>query len=148
MRRWGIEQLRFLDELYQVGRGHHLFPIDADLIPTPAEIDQHILNALQFTGDWALPRVSDLLLSVSIELRVPICLVRERLHEWLLQFPGFVAPVRVSERMILYGRSQRIRELTMAGYLTPSGRGLVSHLKVHNGIQTALGGEPPIWENK
>ena len=138
MRRWGIEQLRFLDELYQVGQGHHLFPIVLNPRPKLTTIDHHLFKTLQFEGDWAVPRVGNLLLSVASELKIPISIVRDRLLDWLLLYANFVAPVRVSERMILYGRSKRIRELTMAGYLTPENGGIVSHIKVHRRIQIAL----------
>ena len=138
MRRWGVEQLRFIDELYQVGQGHHLFPIELNPSPKLNTIDNHLFKRLQFQGDWAVPRVADLLLSVATELKMPISIVRDRLLDWLSLYADFVAPVRVSERMILYGRSQRIRQLTMAGYLRPKSGGIVSHIKVHRRIQIAL----------
>ena len=134
MRRWGIGQLRFLDELYQVGQGHHIFPINANLDVCPETIDRHLYDALPFTGNWAVPRVADLMLSVAIELKIPISRVRDRLQDWLGLHRGFVGPVRVSERMILYGNSQRVRELALAGFLIAPGGGLVSHIKVHRGI--------------
>ena len=134
MRRWGIEQLRFLDELYQVGHGHHIFPIDVRRVPDGETIDQNLFAHLEFNGDWAMPRVGDLLLTTASKMKIPIASVRDRLQSWLTLFRGFVSPVRVSERMILEGRSKRIWELSLSGFLTPPGGGVISHLKVHRGI--------------
>ena len=134
MRRWGIEQLRFLDELYQVGQGHHIFPIDENSAICPETIDRHLYDAIPFAGNWAVPRVADLMLSVAVELKIPISRVRDRLQDWLTLHRGFVGPVRVSERMILYGRSKRVRELALSGFLTAPGGGLVSHIKIHRDI--------------
>ena len=138
MRSWGIEQLRFLDELYQVGQGHHIFPIRTNYCADPAQIDWVAYAALQFQGDWAMPRVSDLLLAVATQLKIPISSVRDRLQSWLKVHSGDVAAVRVSDRMILSGRSDRIRQLTLCGFLTPPNGGVVSHLKVHQGIADKL----------
>ena len=134
MRRWGIEQLRFLDELYQVGQGHHIFPIDMNCHIDKNLIDQALYEELRFEGDWAIPRVSDLLLSTASRLKVPISPVRDTLLTWLKVHSSDVAPVFVSERMILFGRSERIRQLVLSGFLNPPNGGLVSHLKVHRGI--------------
>ena len=122
MRRWGIEQLRFLDELYQVGHGHHIFPIDVRRVPDGETIDQNLFAHLEFNGDWAMPRVGDLLLTTASKMKIPIASVRDRLQSWLTLFPGFVSPVRVSERMILEGRSKRIWELSLSGVSYPSWR--------------------------
>ena len=138
MRRWGVEQLQFLDELYQVGQGHHIFPIGMDHRYTPIAIDKAVYDELRFEGDWAMPRVSDLLLRVATRLKVPISPVRERLQSWLKIHSGDVAPVFVSDRMILFGRSERIHQLALSGFLSPPGGGLVSHLKVHRGIADKL----------
>ena len=134
MRSWGIEQLGFLDELYQVGQGHNIFPIEINRSSDPETIDQVAYAALRFHGDWAMPRVSDLLLAVASQLKIPISSVRDRLQSWLEVHSADVAPVRVSDRMILSGSSERIRQLTLNGFLTPPSGGLVSHLKVHRGI--------------
>ena len=134
MRSWGVEQLQFLDELYQVGQGHHIFPIGIDRRYTPILVDQAVYDELRFDGDWAMPRVSDLLLRVASRLKMPISSVRERLQNWLKIHSGDVAPVFVSNRMILFGRSERIHQLVLSGFLSPPGGGLVSHLKVHRGI--------------
>ena len=40
--------------------------------------------------------------------------------------------------MILYGRSRRIRELAMLGFLRPRGGGVVSHLNIHRGVLDEL----------
>ena len=138
MRSWGVEQLQFLDELYQVGQGHHIFPIGMDRQYTPMVIDRAVCDELRFEGDWAMPRVSDLLLRVASRLKVPISPVRERLQSWLKTHSGDVAPVFVSDRMILFGRSERIHQLVLSGFLNPHGGGLVSHLKVHRGIVDKL----------
>ena len=138
MRRWGIEQLRFLDELYQVGQGHHIFPIGLNWRYDPIIFDRALYEELRFEGDWAMPRVSDLLLSAASRLKVPISSVRDRLQIWLKVHSGDVAPVFVSERMILFGRSERIHQLVLSGFLSPPGGGLVSHLKVHRGIVNKL----------
>lgn len=138
MRRWGVEQLRFLDELYQVGQGHHIFPIKMNRLYDPDRLDRILYEELRFEGDWAMPRVSDLLLSVASRLKVPIRLVRDRLQRWLKVHSGDVAPVFVSDRMILFGRSERIRQLALSGFLSPPDGGLVSHLKVHRGIADKL----------
>ncbi len=138
MRRWGIEQLRFLDELYQVGQGHHIFPIGLNWRYEPISMDRALYEELRFEGDWAMPRVSDLLLSAASRLKVPISLFRDRLQTWLKDFSGDVAPVFVSERMILFGRSERIHQLVLSGFLSPPDGGLVSHLKVHRGIVDKL----------
>ena len=139
MRRWGVEQLRFLDELYQVGRGHHIFPIGMNCHYDLGMLDRILYEELRFEGDWAMPRVSDLLLSVATRLKVPIKLVRDRLQIWLKVHSGDVAPVFVSDRMILFGRSRRIQQLVLSGFLSPpDGGGLVSHLKVHRGIMDRL----------
>ena len=134
MRRWGIEQLRFLDELYQVGEGHHIFPIGLNWRYDHNMLDRVLYEELRFEGDWAMPRVSHLLLSAAIRLKVPISLFRDRLHTWLKDYSGDVAPVFVSERMILFGRSERIHQLVLSGFLSPPEGGLVSHLKVYRGI--------------
>ena len=136
MRSWGIEQLQFLDELYQVGRGHHIFPVGINYCPDPALMDRAAYAALQFEGDWAVQRVSDILLAVASQLKVPILVVKNRLQHWLRAYSGDVAPIRVSERMIFAGsgRSERIRQLIYSGFLTPPGGGLVSHLRVHKTI--------------
>ena len=76
MRRWGTEQLRFLDELYQVGRGHYIFPIEANSCRNPEIIDKHLCRTLRFSDDWAMPRVGDLLLTVATKLKIPISDVR------------------------------------------------------------------------
>ena len=134
MRRWGVEQLKFLDELYQVGQGHHIFPIDPSRVPDGETIDRSLIDHLEFNGDWAMPRVGDLLLTTASKMKIPIAGVRDRLQSWLTLFPGLVSPVRVSERMILEGRSKRIWELSLSGFLTPPGGGVISHLKVHRDI--------------
>ena len=138
MRRWGIEQLRFLDELYQVGQGHLIFPIEMNFHYDPMVMDSALYEELRFEGDWAMPRVSDLLLSVASRLKIPIGPVRERLQTWLRVHSGDVAPVFVSERMILFGRSERIHQLVLSGFLSPPDGGLVSHLKVHRGLLNKL----------
>ena len=138
MRRWGIEQLGFLDELYQVGQGHHVFPVGMNCHYDLPTLDRTLFEGLRFEGDWAMPRVSDLLLSAASRLKVPIMPVRNRLQSWLTDHSGEVAPVFVSDRMILFGRSERVHQLVLAGFLNPPEGGLVSHLKVHRGIVDKL----------
>ena len=142
MRSWGVEQLGFLDELYQVGHGHNIFPIAMNYRCDGTTIDRVLLDRLCFEGDWAMPRVSDLLLSAASRLKVPVSSVRNRLQTWLKTHSGYVAPVFVSERMILSGRSERVHELVLSGFLSPSDGGLVSHLKVHRGIVDELERRP------
>ena len=44
-----------------------------------------------------MPRVSDLLLAVASQLKIPISSVRDRLQSWLEVHSADVAPVRVSD---------------------------------------------------
>ena len=138
MRAWGISQLRFLDELYRVGEGYHIFPVNIGYNINATTIQFALVEALDFRADWAMPRVSDLLLDVASRLRVPLAAVRCALEDWLLVYPGYVSPVPISYRMILSGHSTQLKKLILAGFLALPGGQYVSHLRVHSGLAGLL----------
>ena len=138
MRSWGITQLRFLDELYRVGEGYHVFPINVSGHIDAETIQCALVEALDFSDDWAMPRVSDLLLDVGSRLRVPLDSVRLELQNWLRVHPGYVSPIPISYRMILSGHSSQMKRLILTGFLAlPSGQ-YVSHLRIHSGLGERL----------
>ena len=132
MRAWGGRQLKFLDELYRVGEGYLIFPIEIRPPVEVATIKSTLIESLEFSGDWATPRVGDLLFSVASRLKVSLKRVRCVLEDWIRVHSGFVSPITISDRMILGGQSERMRPLILKGFLTlPSGEH-VSHLQVHH----------------
>ncbi|MDE0553008.1 MAG: hypothetical protein OXI24_02240, partial [Candidatus Poribacteria bacterium] len=72
MRAWGVSQLNFLDEMYRVGEGYTIFPVDIRPQVDDEYIGKTLLEFLEFSNDWATPRVGDLLFSVASRLRVPL----------------------------------------------------------------------------
>ena len=83
MRNWGVKQLCFLDELFQHGKGFVLFPVDIRNEITAETIENKLISRLCFDGDWAMPRVSNLMLGVATALKVRICIVHKVLRSWL-----------------------------------------------------------------
>jgi hypothetical protein len=138
MRAWGVDQLRFLDELYRVGEGYQVFPREIQSRIGLKVIERALVGSIEFHGDWAMPRISDLLLSVASEMKVALLEVRMVLEEWVRHYPGYVTPVATSDRMILAGQSAQMKRLILTGFLTlPSGEH-VSHLQVHRGLLEGL----------
>ena len=134
LRAWGTGQLKFLDKLYRLGEGYHVFAIDTFSQVDATSIERCLYETLAFHGDWAMPRISDLLLGVATRLRVPLDNVRSILNLWIRDHAGYVSPVAVSDRMILSGQTAQRRNLILDGYLTLSGGEYVSHLRVHRGL--------------
>ena len=134
LRSWATVQLKFLDELYRLGEGYHIFAIDTFSQVDARSIERCLYETLEFSNDWAMPRISDLLLGVATRLRVPLDNVRSILNLWIRDHAGHVSPVAVSDRMILSGQSAQMRNLILDGYLTLSGGEHVSHLRVHRGL--------------
>ena len=131
MRAWGAHQLKFIDELYRIGEGYLLFPIEIRPQVEVETIKRTLVESLEFSGDWATPRVSELLFSVASRLKVSLKRVRCVLDEWLKVHSGFVSPITISDRMILSGQTEQMRPLILKGFLTlPSGEH-VSHIQVH-----------------
>lgn len=131
MRAWGVHQLRFLDEMYRVGKGYLIFPVEIRPQVKVATIESVLINSLEFSGDWASPRVGDLSFAVASRLKVPLKRVQCVLDDWLRVHVGLISPVAVSDRMILAGQSKQMRSLILRGFLVlPSGE-LVSHLQIH-----------------
>ena len=132
MRRWGVSQLKFLDQIYRVGEGYLLFPVEMRPQVDNGSINKALFESLKFSNGWATPRVGDLLFSVASRLRVPLERVRSVLEEWLRIHAGFISPIAVSDRMILTGQSKQMRRLILDSFLAlPSGEH-VSHLQVHH----------------
>ena len=142
MHAWGIHQLKFLDEMYRVGEGYLIFPVE---IPTRVEsttIIGTLIESLEFSGDWATHRVGDLLFSVASQLKVSLMSVRSVLEELLSIHADLIAPITVSDRMILAGQSEQMRKLILKGFLSlPSGEH-VSHLHVHRTLMDRIGLAP------
>ena len=139
MRAWGVRQLRFLDEIYRVGEGYLLFPVEIRPQVDNESISNTLIESLEFSNDWATPRLGDLLFSVASRLRIPLKRVRSVLNEWLRIYPGFISPIKVSDRMILAGQSKQMRILILEGFLSlPSGEH-VSHLQIHRAVADRIG---------
>lgn len=139
MRAWGSHQLKFLDEMYRVGEGYIIFPVEIRPQVEVAEIKNALIESLEFSGDWATPRVGDLLLSVASRLKIPIERVQCVLNGWLRTHAGLVSPITVSDRMILADQSKQMRKLILNGFLMlPSGEH-VSHLQVHRTLADRIG---------
>ena len=131
MRKWGVHQLKFLDEMYRVGQGYLIFPVAIRPQVEVTRIESILIESLEFSGDWATPRVGDLLLSVASRLKVSLKRVQSVLEEWLRIHPDLVSPITISDRMILSGQTEQMRTLIRKGFLTlPSGEH-VSHIQVH-----------------
>ena len=139
MRAWGVRQLKFLDEMYRVGEGYLIFPVEIRPQVEVVTIKNALIESLEFSGDWASPRVGDLLFSVASRLRVPLKRVQSVLNEWLRVHAGFISPIAVSDRMILAGQSKQMRKLILKGFLVlPSGEH-VSHLQIHRTLADRIG---------
>lgn len=139
MRRWGVSQLRFLDQIYRVGEGYIIFPVEIRPQVDNGSINNALIESLEFSNDWATPRVGDLLFSVASRLRVPLRRVRSVLNEWIRIHAGLISPITVSDRMILAGQSKQMRSLILEGFLAlPSGEH-VSHLQVHRRFPDQFG---------
>ncbi len=139
MRRWGVSQLRFLDQIYRVGEGYLIFPVEIQPQVDSGSINRALIESLEFSNDWATPRVGDLLFSVASRLRVPLKRVRSVLNEWLRIHAGLISPITVSDRMILAGQSKQMRRLVLESFLSlPSGEH-VSHLQVHRTLADRMG---------
>ena len=134
MRAWGVNQLQFLDELYRVGEGYIMFPANVCHRPKPTIVEEALVEAIDFSDDWATPRISDLLLTVASRLRVTLQDVRCVLDHWIRVHPGYVSPVATSERIILSGQVRQKRRLILKGFLSLASGEHISHLKVHSGI--------------
>ena len=138
MRAWGVHQLKFLDEMYRVGEGYRIFPVEIRPEVEVATIKNALIESLEFSGDWASPRVGDLLFSVASRLRVPLKRVKCVLSEWLRVHAGLISPIAVSDRMILAGQSKQMRKLILKGFLAlPSGEH-VSHIQVHHELANRI----------
>ena len=139
MRRWAVSQLRFLDQIYRVGEGYFIFPVEIRPQVDSGSINKALIDSLEFSNDWATPRVGDLLFSVASRLRVPLKRVRSVLNEWLRIHAGLISPITVSDRMILAGQSKQMRRLILESFLAlPSGEH-VSHLQIHRTLADRIG---------
>ena len=139
MRAWGVHQLKFLDEMYRVGEGYIIFPVEIRPQVDDESIGKALIEFLEFSNDWATPRVGDLLFSVASRLRVPLKRVRSVLNEWLRIHAGLISPITVSDRMILAGQSKQMRRLILESFLAlPSGEH-VSHLQIHRTLAVRIG---------
>ena len=146
MRRWGVSQLRFLDQIYRVGEGYFIFPVEIRPQTDNNSINRALIESLEFSNDWATPRVGDLLFSVASRLKVPLNRVRSVLNEWLRIHAGLISPITVSDRMILAGQSKQMKSLILKGFLAlPSGEH-VSHLQVHRRFPDLI--ELPVGKEK
>lgn len=139
MRRWGVSQLRFLDQIYRVGEGYFIFPVEIRPQVDIGSINEALIESLEFSDDWATPRVGDLLFSVASRLRVPVNRVRSVLNEWIRIHGGLISPITVSDRMILADQTKQMKSLILEGFLAlPSGEH-VSHLQVHRRFPDQVG---------
>ena len=139
LRAWGVKQLKFLDEMYRVGEGYHIFPVGITPLVDDESINDTLLEYLEFSNDWATPRVGDLTFTVASRLKIPLERVRSVLQKWLRIHASLVSPITVSDRMILAGQSKQMRSRIMEGFLSlPSGEH-VSHLQVHRKLADRIG---------
>ena len=117
MRKWGVHQLKFLDEMYRVGEGYLIFPVEIRPQVDVTRIESTLIEFLEFSGDWATPRVSELLLLVASRLKVLLKRVQSVLEEWLRIHSDLVSPITISDRMILSGQTEQMRSLILKGFL-------------------------------
>ena len=85
-----------------------------------------LFSQLEFTGDWAVPRVPTLITD-GLRQGFGRSAVKEVLSGWLQEHPDLVAPVTVSERVVTAFQPRR----HLANYLTLPNGSWVSHLRVH-----------------
>ena len=135
MRNWGVEQLGFLDEFYQVGHGYHIFPIRLDSHENTETIERALIETLEFRNDWAMASISELILAGCTALKIPIRDVRFVLQNWIGVYPNLVSPVTVSNRMILFSQPEKMTPLILRGFLRLRSGEHVSHLQVHRNLQ-------------
>ena len=95
--------------------------------PDPSNIETWLVSVLEFDGDWAMPRVPDLVkrgMSAGFHLSD----LKDLLLRWLRDHSGHVAPVLTSIRMIeFFHQPKRYYLRTRSGTYS-------SHLRVHRGL--------------
>ena len=138
LRNWGVGQLGFLDEFYQVGCGYHIFPVNNAHQQAQGTIEKAILEALAFHRNWAMSSISTLLLTVCSGLKVPIEDVRSVLHNWIRAYPNLVMPIAVSNRMVLADQSDKMAPAILKGFLKLDTGEYVSHLQIHYNLKIRL----------
>ncbi len=138
MRNWGVNQLGFLDEFYQVGQGYHIIPVRPNQHENTETIERAIIESLEFRDNWAMSSISELLLRVCAKLKIPTVAVRSVLRNWIGTYPNFVAPVTVSNRMILSAQPEKVIHPILKGFLRLSTGEHVSHLQIHNNLKSRL----------
>ena len=138
MRNWGVDQLGFLDEFYQVGHGYHILPVRPSQHKNTETIERAIIEALEFRDNWAMASISELLLTVCGTLKIPTGEVRSVLKNWTGTYPNFVAPITVSNRMILSAQPEKMVPPILKGFLRLNSGEHVSHLQVHRNLKERL----------
>lgn len=131
LRSWCVDQLSFMDEIYQVGAGYTLFPIDLTPSADADRLESGLLGLMAFHDDWATARVGDLALEAGITFRVPIAKVKSIIERWLSTHPSLVAGIPTNERFITGGLTARQREAVLKGFAQERGGALISHIRVH-----------------
>ena len=142
MRTWGTSQLRFLDQLYRVGEGYVLLPVNVDHPDDPGSVSLAILESLEFVEEWASPKVSDILISVASRLKIPLSEIGTLLKSWTNRYPGYISPVPVSQRMILSDQPSQIHGAILKGFLILDSGEYASHLRVHASLPGMIGITP------
>lgn len=148
MRAWGVSQLFFLDQLFMVGEGYILIPVDAYQKLDRRYVSHAIFESLEFNSDWATVRVSDTLIAVADRLKFPLPEIRATLLDWIAFFPGHVVPITVSHRMIFSGQRAQLHSLIREGYLTLDSGEYVSHIRVHKDVSKLIGALPEVGQSK
>ncbi len=138
MRNWGVVQLGFLDEFYQVGIGYHLIPVRLVKNKNTDAVERAIVESLNFRNHWAVTSISEVLLKVSGELRVPLKQVKSVLSHWVENYPNLLAPVSVSNRMLLFAQPEKLHSPILKGFLKLRTGEHVSHLHIHSNLLHSL----------
>ena len=105
----------------------------SDTTPSNHHCTCWLLSQLEFTGDWAMPRVPTLV-NDALQQGFARDTVKKALSGWLQEHSDLVAPVTVSERMITAFQTRR----QLANYLQLHDGLWVSHLRVHRQILKRL----------
>jgi hypothetical protein len=148
MRTWGTSQLRFLDQLFRVGEGYVLLPVNVAHQHGPGSVSLAIADSLEFVKEWASPKVSDIMISVASRLKIPLSEIGTILKSWTGLYPGYISPIPVSQRMILSDQPSQIHESILKGFLTLDSGEYASHLRVHISLLGMIGITPQDNSNK
>ncbi len=135
LRAWGVDQLHFLDSLYNHGKVYNIFA--KHIVPelSARELSDCMLDLLRFEGDWTTVRVGDFALEVGTKLRVSIEQAKRVLTYWIANYPDLVAAIPTNERFIAGGLSAGQRALVLKGFLGERDGAYVSHLRIHRRLR-------------